>query len=487
MQLMTDNSTKKLINLTKQIYNGLTQAIEDGDTKEAAERLRQDDVISAKVTEETDARIQADSDEATTRQQKDAELQKAIETETSNREAADKTLTDNITAEATVRANADIAINNKLDPVKTLIDTVFLGEIVKDHDKGMENNKYKPVFFGTVSHSHVGLGTAGDGNTKWHKEAVKVLYKRLKDKGYKGAVYLWGFFQPAMYQWVLGSMSISTDSTYGEDASGYPICCQFISLTYGGETMYRFGTNNATWYFETIPTTTRVNTLISNAQKALETAYKNADSALSNTLTTAYKNADAVLQTDITAAYQQADTDLSNTLTTAYTDADIALRTELEGKINNIGTAELTETNLLPLTSIKTQYDTNGAYIAFGKVTSVTPVTYNKHTLNADGTILTTTLNDTPQVGDFVTAYLTGSQKSHTDTWVTHAYIRDKYGYAKQWIFSPATGHKDIGRALPFVPTPVSFEAYSYPNTSQYNVTVSYNTYLKVRLTGNSL
>ena len=341
MQLMTDNSTKTLINLTKQIYNGLTQAIEDGDTKEAAERLKQDDVISAKVTAETDARIQADSDEATTRQTKDAELQTAIETETSERKGADTSLQSNIDKEATTRASADTAINTKLDPIKELIDTVFLGEIVKAYDKGMANNKYKPVYFGTVNYNDVGLGAAGNGDATWHKEAVKVLYTRLKDKGYKGACLVWGAFQPAMYQWVIGSMSISTDGTYSEDASGYPTNCQFISLTYGGGTMYRFGTENDVWYFETIPTTTQVNTLISNAKTALETAYKNADTQL---------------QTDITTAYQQADSNLSTTLTQAYTDADTALRTELEGKINSItaNTTGLIETQNIAEAKIMT-------------------------------------------------------------------------------------------------------------------------------------
>jgi hypothetical protein len=195
-----------------------------------------------------------------------------LTTETSERKGADTSLQANINKEATARANADTAINTKLDPVKTLIDTVFLGEIVKDNDKGGENNKYKPVYFGTVNHSHVGLGTAGNGNTTWHKEAVKVLYTRLKDKGYKGIAFLWGVFQPAQYQWVIGSMGISSDGTYSEDASGgYPTYCQFISLTYGGNTMYRFGMNAGTWYFETIPTTTQVNTLINDAKTALTT------------------------------------------------------------------------------------------------------------------------------------------------------------------------------------------------------------------------
>ena len=312
--------------------------------------------------------------EISTRKSETSTLTTKLATETSERKGADTSLQANIDKEATARANADTAINNKLDPVKTLIDTVFLGEIVKDYDKGIENNNYKPVYFGTVHHSNVGLGTQGDGNTTWYKEAVKVLYTRLKNKGYKGAVYLWGFFLPSTYQWVIGSILLSTSSTYSEEASGYPTYCQFIALTYGGNTMYRFGMNDGTWYFETIPTTTQVNTLISNAKTALETAYKNADTTitnaykaadttLSNTLTTAYTNADTTnfntlttnyknADTEVTNAYKAADQTNFNALTTNYKNADATLQTNINNEASTRASADSTlQTNIDTLTN----------------------------------------------------------------------------------------------------------------------------------------
>ena len=397
MQLMTDNSTKTLINLTKQIYNGLTQAIEDGDTKEAAERLRQDDVISAKVTAETDARIQADSDEATTRQAKDAELQTAIETEATERKGADTSLQSNIDKEATTRASADTAINTKLDPIKTLTDIFYMSTPVKAYDSWAgAQPMHKPVWFGAITISDVG-GEASQigGMDKWSEIAVKKLYQKIKNQGYTGVVQTFGNFYPAVCQPVYGMIWVSSNGKDFEDASGCPLYCQFISLTYGGDIMYRFGTKNGTWYFETIPTTKQVNTLISNAKTALETAYKNADTQL---------------QTDITTAYQQADTNLSNTLTQAYTDADTALKTELETKINNMGGS--------------------GIYLRKAKILETNTATFSTITINSNGTISNGTESFTgPGTSDSTGwyAYLICDQKQILDGWLCTPFNNQNY------------------------------------------------------------
>ena len=320
MQLMTDNSTKTLINLTKQIYNGLTQAIEDGDTKEASERLKQDDVISAKVTAETDARIQADSDEAGTRQAKDAELQTAIETETSERKGADTSLQANIDKEATTRANADTAINTKLDAIKQLSDLFYLDTPTGAKGDANINGQFIN-YFGRIKNRDTdingeALPISNIDDQDWVKRAVRILTKRMIDKqNNRGVGYCMGWFAPGTTWCILGSCSANASSTNSE---GDPIYSNFIAFSYGAQSIRLFGTSNYIWSFDTLPLTSTVNTLINNAKTALETAYKNADTKL---------------QTDITTAYQQADTNLSNTLTQAYADADTALKTELEGKI----------------------------------------------------------------------------------------------------------------------------------------------------------
>ena len=412
------------------------------------------------------------NNEITQRKADTSNLTTKLTTETNERKGADTSLQSNIDKEATTRASADTAINTKLDEIKKLSDLFYLDTPTGSKGEANINGQFIN-YFGRVKYKEIdingeALPLSNIDDQDWVKRAVRILNKRMIDKqDNRGAAYCMGYFTPGSTWFILGSCTANTASTNSE---GDPSYSNFIAFSYGAQSVRLFGTNQYVWSFDTLPLTSTVNALINNAKTALETAYKSADTQL---------------QTDITTAYQQADTNLSNTLTQAYTDADTALRTELEGKIAEAGTANITEQNLLPLTSIKTQYDTSGAYIAFGTVTSVTPVAYNKHTLNADGTISTSTLSDTPSVGDYVTAYLTGSQKSYTDTWVTHAYIRDKLGVGDQWIFKPRGGSKTEGRALPFIVTPSSFVSYSYPNRNQYNVTVSYNTYLKVRLTGN--
>lgn len=341
MQLMTDNSTKTLINLTKQIYNGLTQAIEDGDTKEAAERLKQDDVISAQVKTETDARIQADSDEASARQTKDAELQTAIETEVTERKGADTSLQSNIDKEATTRASADTAINTKLDEIKKLSDLFYLDTPTGANGESDYNGQFIN-YFGRIKYKDIdingeALPLASIDDQDWVKRAVRILNKRMINKqNNRGVAYCMGWFTPGTTWCILGACTANTSSTNSE---GDPSYSNFIAFSYGAQSVRLFGTNNYVWSFGTLPLTSTVNNLINNAKTALETAYKNADTQL---------------QTDITKAYQQADTNLSTTLTQAYTDADTALKTELEGKINAgqiVTTTGITTSNIIRSTA----------------------------------------------------------------------------------------------------------------------------------------
>lgn len=70
-----------------------------------------------------------------------------------------------------------------------------------------------------------------------------------------------------------------------------------------------------------------IDTAYKAADSSITDAYKAADTKLSSDITTAYKAADEKLSSDITSAYKAADTKLSSDITAAYKAADSAIET----------------------------------------------------------------------------------------------------------------------------------------------------------------
>lgn len=115
-----------------ELWAGLRKEIADRIADVAAEKLAREqadnDLNSAldkeiqdrtdAVTAEKSAREQADAAEKAAREQADNDLNDALAHEIQNRTAADDTLQGNIDNEATARANADTAINNRITNLK---------------------------------------------------------------------------------------------------------------------------------------------------------------------------------------------------------------------------------------------------------------------------------------------------------------------------------------------------------------------------------
>lgn len=93
-------------------------------------------------------------------------------------------------------------------------------------------------------------------------------------------------------------------------------------------------------------TVSGIDTAYKAADSSITDAYKAADTKLSSDITAAYTAADTKLSTDITAAYKAADTKLSTNITAAYKAADSTLAAHFPIRSDDIAAGAITRDKL---------------------------------------------------------------------------------------------------------------------------------------------
>jgi hypothetical protein len=93
-------------------------------------------------------------------------------------------------------------------------------------------------------------------------------------------------------------------------------------------------------------TVSDIDTAYKAADSSITDAYKAADTKLSSDITSAYKAADTKLSSDITSAYKAADTKLSSDITAAYKAADSTLAAHFPIKSSDIAAGAITRDKL---------------------------------------------------------------------------------------------------------------------------------------------